>query len=152
MDYYLSTSFLRVLVSLPGKRRRRRACFLLPVFLPMCRFYLAGTTVQWEGIWKDCFYTWQVCSVSGWERKGFVTAENRYFISNARKILPSPFFVWDAAHGQTNSFEQNCTVFFFFSLSIMLFQHKIICRPSENNSGSPKIHQGQQFVFASPRW
>lgn len=42
-------------------------------------------------------------------------------------------------------------LFVFFSLSIMLFQHKIICRPSENNSGSPKIHQGQQFVFASPR-
>lgn len=148
VDDYLSTSFLPVLLSLPEKRTR--AWFLFPVFLPICRFCLAGTTVRWEGIWKDCFYTWQVCSVSGWERKGVCHCwKSLLHLQCQENPSKSFFFVWDAAHGQTNSFKPNCTI--FFSLFIVLLQHRIICRTSENNSGSLKIHQGQQFVLASPR-
>lgn len=46
-----------------------------------------------EKVYERTAFTPDKCVRSVAEReRGFVTAENRYFISNARKILPTPFF------------------------------------------------------------
>lgn len=96
VDDYLSTSFLPILFSLPEKRTR--AWFLFPVFLPICRFCLAGTTVRWEGIWKDRFYTWQVCSVSGWERKGVCHCWKSLLHLKCQENPPKSFFLCEMLH------------------------------------------------------
>lgn len=93
MDYYLPTSpFLCCCW-----KKKKEECFLKPGFF--CLFSCLPVAVAWlaepratRGYMKECFHTWQLCSVGGRERKAFVGAENRYFISNGVKIPLNPFF------------------------------------------------------------